>query len=35
MQGMLDGNVITGTAKIGNVGEYPLSARRTGDADVR
>ena len=32
MTGKLDGNVINGTAKLGNVGEGPLTARRTGDA---
>jgi hypothetical protein len=32
MKGKLEGNVITGTAKLGDVGEGPLSARRTGDA---
>ena len=32
MKGKLEGNLITGTAKLGNVGEGPLSARRTGDA---
>ena len=35
MKGKLEGNLITGTAKLGNVGEGPLSARRTGDAGVR
>jgi len=35
MKGKLEGNVITGTAKLGNVGEGPLSARRTGDAGDR
>jgi hypothetical protein len=35
MKGKLDGNVITGTAKLGDVGEGPLTARRTGDGDVR
>jgi hypothetical protein len=35
MNGKLDGNVITGTAKLGDVGEGPLSARRTGDAGDR
>ncbi len=35
MKGTLDANVITGTAKLGNVGEGPLSARRTGDAGDR
>ena len=32
MKGKLEGNVITGTVKLGNVGEGPLTARRTGDA---
>jgi len=33
MKGKLESaNVITGTAKLGDVGEGPLSARRTGDA---
>ena len=35
MKGKLEGNLITGTAKLGDVGEGPLSARRTGDAGVR
>ena len=35
MKGKLEGNVITGTAQLGNVGEGPLTARRTGDSDVR
>ena len=35
MKGKLEGNVITGTAKLGDVGEGPLSARRTGDAGNR
>jgi hypothetical protein len=38
MKGKLEGNLITGTARLGNVGEGPLTARRTGDAgdaDVR
>src|SRR5712671_3100618 len=35
MKGKLAGNVITGTAKLGDVGEGPLSARRTGDAGDR
>jgi hypothetical protein len=37
MKGKLEGTVITGTAKLGNVGEGPLTARRIGDAgdDVR
>jgi len=35
MKGKLEGNVITGTAKLGDVGEGPLSARRTGDAGDR
>ena len=34
MKGKLEGNVITGTAKLGDVGEGPLSARRTGDAGL-
>jgi hypothetical protein len=32
MKGKLEGNVINGTVKLGNVGEGPLTARRTGDA---
>src|SRR5215208_6454575 len=32
MNGKLEGTVITGTARLGNVGEGPLTARRTGDA---
>ena len=32
MRGKLEGNLITGTAQLGDVGEGPLSARRTGDA---
>jgi hypothetical protein len=32
MKGKLEGALITGTAKLGNVGEGPLTARRTGDA---
>jgi hypothetical protein len=32
MKGKLEGTVITGTAKLGGVGEGPLTARRTGDA---
>jgi len=35
MKGRLEGNVITGTAKLGEVGEGPLSARRTGEAGDR
>jgi len=35
MRGKLEGNVISGTAKLGDVGEGPLSARRTGDAGDR
>jgi hypothetical protein len=35
MKGKLEGNLITGTARLGDVGEGPLSARRTGDAGVR
>ena len=34
MKGKLEGNVITGTAKLGDVGEGPLSARRTADGRV-
>ena len=29
LKGKLDGDTITGTAKLGNVGEGPMSARRT------
>ena len=32
MTGKLEGNVINGTAKLGDVGEGACSARRTGDA---
>jgi hypothetical protein len=32
MKGTLEGSVITGTAKLGDIGEGPLTARRTGDA---
>ena len=35
MKGKLEGNLITGTAQLGTVGEGPLTARRTGDGDVR
>jgi hypothetical protein len=35
MKGKLEGNLITGTAKLGDVGEGPLSARRTGDAGLQ
>ena len=35
MKGTLDGTVITGTARLGTVGEGPLSARRTGDSGDR
>lgn len=35
MKGRIEGNQITGTAKLGDVGEGPLTARRTGDADLR
>ena len=36
MKGKLEtATLITGTAKLGNVGEGPLSARRTGDAGDR
>ena len=31
MKGKLSGDTITGTAKIGNVGEGPLTARRTAE----
>jgi len=31
MKGKLSGDMITGTAKIGDVGEGPLTARRTAD----
>jgi hypothetical protein len=34
MKGTLKDNVITGTAKLGDIGEGPLTARRTGDAGV-
>jgi hypothetical protein len=34
MKGTLEGSVITGTAKLGEIGEGPLTARRTGDASV-
>ena len=32
VKGTVDGNVITGVAKLGDVGEGPLLARRIGDA---
>lgn len=32
MRGRLDGDVINGTAKLGDAGEGALQARRTGDA---
>src|SRR3954453_22653466 len=35
MRGKLEGSVITGTAQLGDVGEGPLSARRTGDPGDR
>ena len=35
MKGKLAGNVITGTAKLGNVGEGSLTARRDSDGEVR
>lgn len=35
MRGKLNGNAIEGTATIGALGEGPLSAHRTGDADDR
>jgi hypothetical protein len=34
MKGTLEGNLITGTAKLGDIGEGPLTARRTGDANL-
>ena len=33
MKGKLAGNVITGTAKLGNVGEGSLTARRDAEGD--
>jgi len=35
MKGKLAGNVITGTAKLGNVGEGSLTARRDVEGEVR
>jgi hypothetical protein len=35
MKGKLAGNVITGTAKLGDVGEGSLTARREVEGDVR
>src|SRR5258705_8181931 len=35
MKGKLAGNVITGTAKLGDVGEGSLTARRDAEGDVR
>ena len=35
MKGKLTGNVINGTAKLGNVGEGSLTARRDAEGDVR
>jgi hypothetical protein len=35
IRGKLDGNAIDGTATIGDLGEGPLSAHRTGDAGDR
>jgi hypothetical protein len=35
MKGKLAGNVITGTAKLGNVGEGSLTARRDAEGGVR
>jgi hypothetical protein len=35
MKGKLAGNMITGTAKLGNVGEGSLTARRDAEGDVR
>jgi hypothetical protein len=32
MKGKLEGSVITGTVRLGNIGEGPLTARRVGDA---
>ena len=35
MKGKLAGNLITGTAKLGNVGEGSLTARRDAEGDLR
>ena len=35
MKGKLTGNVISGTAKLGNVGEGSLTARREAEGDAR
>jgi hypothetical protein len=35
MKGKLTGNVINGTAKLGNVGEGSLTARRDAEGDAR
>ena len=35
MKGKLTGNVISGTAKLGNVGEGSLTARREAEGDTR
>jgi hypothetical protein len=35
MSGKLSGDVITGTAKLGNVGEGSLTARRDAEGEVR
>jgi hypothetical protein len=35
MKGKLAGNLITGTAKLGDVGEGSLTARRDAEGDVR
>ena len=35
MKGKLTGNVISGTAKLGNVGEGSLTARRDAEGDLR
>ena len=35
MKGKLTGNVINGTAKLGNVGEGSLTARRDAEGDIR
>jgi hypothetical protein len=35
MKGKLTGNVINGTARIGDVGEGSLTARRDAEGDAR
>ena len=35
MKGKLTGNIISGTAKLGNVGEGSLTARRDAEGDLR